>query len=112
MSTSPCGDKELSTKILHLIASCEKLAYEFQLYRLALHPVCDCSGMSMYSNAVAVQQIWLREASRGDAVRDFKTFAINCIDKLVASETLADGNQRVLERTADLWRDSIGAGSS
>jgi hypothetical protein len=112
MSTSPCDDKDLCTKILHLIASCEKLSDEFQLYRSALHPVRDSQGVvAVHSYAMSVQQIWQREASRGDAVRDFKTFAVNCIHKLLASDTLAISDQKVLERTAALWRASIDMGA-
>jgi hypothetical protein len=122
MSTSPQGDKDLCSKILQLIASCENLAIEFQLYRAALHPTDQGEAPSFAflpnpreNRAVTVQQIWEREASRGDAVRDFKTFAVNCVHTLLrkcgdmgSAMPLSGEDKVVLERTAALWLKSTG----
>jgi hypothetical protein len=117
MSTSPQGDKDLCSKILQLIASCENLATEFQLYRAALHPTDQGEAPSLaflpnardnHAVAVTVQQIWEREASRIDAVRDFKIFAVNCVHTVLqGSVMLLSGNDKmVLGRTAELWLKS------
>ena len=123
MSTSPYAesDKVLCSKILELISSCDQLASEFNLYRSALHPSnlgeTSSSGFSpqnLYgSRPVTVQQIWQREGSRCEAVRDFKTFAVNSIHKILrASEEddrfLKDSDKIALERTADIWLKSVG----
>jgi len=122
MSTSPSGDKDLCSKILHLIASCSALASEFQLYRSALHPVEDSGGPKhgfspqapVDVHPMTVQKIWEREASRGDAVRDFKTFALNCIHMLLGktgnadiAELLTEEEKTLLEQTADQWLASV-----
>jgi hypothetical protein len=123
MSTSPQGDKDLCSKILQLIASCDDLAIEFQLYRAALHPTDQGEAPSFAfvpnpreNRAVTVQQIWEREASRGDAVRDFKTFAVNCVHSLLrncgdmeSDMPLSDEDKVVLECTAALWLKSTGS---
>lgn len=101
MSNSPYDDAGLCARILQLVASCEKLSSEFQLYRAALHP--------SNNRAVTMQQIWQREASRGDAVRDFKTFAVNCIQTLLGNAELAPEEKSTLERTADIWLKSVRA---
>lgn len=123
MSTSPQGDSDLCSKILQLIASCGDLAIEFQLYRAALHPTDQGEGPSFAflptpreNRAVTVQEIWEREASRGDAVRDFKTFAVNCVHSLLrkcgdmeSDMPLSDEDKVVLECTAALWLKSTGS---
>jgi hypothetical protein len=124
MSTSPQqGEKDLCSKILQLISSCEHLASEFQLYRSALHPTANNGEAPSFvfhyareNRAVTVQQIWEREASRGDAVRHFKTFAVNCIHRVLGKSghqgaimPLSDDDKKVLERTADIWLKSAGA---
>lgn len=120
MSNSPEVSKELCGKILHLISSCESLASEFQMYRAALHPLEQgethgfaSRGCTRLTRPVTVQQIWEREASRRDAIRDFKIFAVNCVRKvLVCSELVSGENcmsdeiKSVLERTADMWLQS------
>jgi hypothetical protein len=122
MSTSPFGDKDLCSKILQLIASCESLASEFQLYRAALHPTEQGEAPSVAflpsprdNRAITVQQIWEREASRGDAVRDFKTFAVNCVHTLLrecsdmrSAMPFSGEDKAVLECTAALWLKSTG----
>lgn len=59
-----------------------------------------------------IEHMWEREASREDAVREFKTFAVNCMHKLLAYfETYSSIDLTVLERTVHVWRESIGVGS-
>lgn len=109
MSTCPFADKHLCTKILHLVASCDKLSEDFQLYLSALHPVVHREESPTAHGALAeLQRTWGREASREDAVREFKTFAVNCLHQLLALESDGSSNQAMLERTASVWRESIG----
>jgi hypothetical protein len=119
MSTSPLGDRQLCSKILQLIASCSALASDFQLYRAALHPTNPkevpsymFSPSPRESRAITVQQIWQREVSRGDAVRDFKTFAVNCMHQLLGKgnvEALWSREETdMLEHAAGVWLKSAG----
>jgi HSF-type DNA-binding len=109
MSTCPFADKHLCTKILHLVASCDKLSEDFQLYLSALHPVVHREESPAARGPLAeLQRTWGREASREDAVREFKTFAVNCLHKLLALESYGSSNLAMLERTASAWRESIG----
>lgn len=116
MSTSPVGDKDLCSKILHLIASDDIISSEFHLYRSALDPMAGAYSPSYASSpprvdarATTVQEIWQREASRGDAVRDFKTFAVNCVHTLHGKSTvLTMEEQRILQNTVELWQTSVG----
>lgn len=109
MSTCPFADKHLCTKILHLVASCDKLSEDFQLYLSALHPVVDREESPAAHGPLAeLQRTWGRDASREDAVREFKTFAVNCLHKLLALESDGSSNQAMLARTASVWRQSIG----
>jgi hypothetical protein len=110
MSTSPLGEKNFSTKILHLVASCDKLCEEFQRYLSALHPAERVEGQGPMA---VLQRVWEREASREDAVREFRTFAVNCLQKLLTCNACENSsNQALLERTARVWRESIGFASS
>jgi hypothetical protein len=104
LSTSPVGDKNLCTKILHFVSSCDKLCDEFQHYLSALHPVDPVENQGPVK---VLHDVWEREASREDAVREFKTFAVNCLQKLLAFEPADSSNQKALERTARVWRESI-----
>ena len=119
MVTVPTDDSVLCSKILQLIASSSSLMTEFQKYRAALHPEehgslppFSVSAGTPRFHASTVQQIWERTASRSDAVRDFKIFAVNCIQKILGKEDLISGtlmslgDRQVLKRTADLWQAS------
>jgi hypothetical protein len=121
MSTAPSGDDALCSKILQLIASCSSLLVDFQNYRAALHPVeqealpsFPVSPSTPGFRAVTVQQIWERTASRCEAVRDFKIFAVNCINKILGKRDLSfttmmsPSDRFVLEGTADIWQRSAG----
>jgi hypothetical protein len=109
MSTSPLGERNFSTKVLHLVASCDNLCDEFQRYLSALHPA---DSVESKGPMAVLQRVWEREASREDAVREFRTFAVNCLQKLVAYEACESGNLSLLERTARVWRESVGFASS
>jgi hypothetical protein len=123
VSTVPEEEDELCNKILQLIASCEMLANEFQLYRAALHPT-DClvstpTAISPPRAAASVRsgamhQIWSHAASRADAIRDFKIFAVNCLHRVLSqadsslaeSPLEADDTHLVLRETVQLWQQS------
>lgn len=107
---------EACAKILGLLSNCDKLAQEFMQYRHALDPV-DCSGTTSNSTfcapgfrndntAFSIHQIWERAASRRDAVRDFKTFAVNYVNSDIARIAFSDEESRALRRTADVWLKS------
>jgi hypothetical protein len=120
MTIAPIEDSALCSKILQLISSCDKLAYEFQQYRGALHPLASSGESALLghgsrkNSAVSVQQIWERASSRNDAVRDFKTFAVNCITKLLGKNggygffmPFSHLEAAKLQYTADVWLKSI-----
>jgi len=123
MTTAPNGCDDLCSKVLQLISSCDMLGIEFQQYRGALHPL-ECSSTLLPScmfttgfrknHAVSVQQIWERSASRNDAVRDFKTFAVNCLNEVldnaeVDKTFLSTCQTSALKHTADIWLKSTTA---
>jgi hypothetical protein len=121
MATSPNNEKDLCSKILQLISTCETLSSEFQQYRQALHPKNQRTGVAFAPNletsnwGFAVQQICYREASRGDVVRDFLTFAVNCIHTLLGrngdlsiASLLGESEKLILENTVDIWLKSAG----
>lgn len=120
MTTAPIEDSALCSKILQLISSCDKLSYEFQQYRAALRPLASSGESALLghgsrkNSAVSVQQIWERASSRNDAVRDFKTFAVNCITKLLGKNggygffmPFSHLEAAKLQYTADNWLKSI-----
>lgn len=102
VATAPFGDVNLCSKILQLLASCEQLASDFHTYRAALRP--DTTG-----GRGSLQQIWSRESSRVEAIRDFKTFAVNVFTKFLGAsggDLIAD-DRDILERTAEAWVKSL-----
>jgi hypothetical protein len=120
MTTASIEDSALCSKILRLISSCDKLSYEFQQYRAALHPLASSGESALLghesrkNSAVSAQQIWERASSRNDAVRDFKTFAVNCITKLLGKNggygffmPFSHFEAAKLQYTADVWLKSI-----
>jgi hypothetical protein len=120
MTTAPIEDSALCSKILQLISSCDKLSYEFQQYRAALDPLASSGESALLghgsrkNSAVSVQQIWERASSRNDAVHDFKTFAVNCITKLLGNNggygffmPFSRFEAAKLQYTADVWLKSI-----
>jgi hypothetical protein len=124
MTTAPSAKDDLCSKVLYLISSTEKLASEFHQYRAALHPL-ECSKDLLPSfmfaagyrktHDVSVEDIWQRDVSRIDAVRDFKTFAVNYFHAflLQKSSTLAFTESEVsaLRYAADVWLRSACASS-
>jgi hypothetical protein len=117
MTTAPNGDPDMCRKILNLIASCEKLASEFHQYRTALKPLTDFPATVTPIQHVRQTNlvIWEREGSRHDAVRDFKTFSVNCVHKILGKNGwcggvsgLAQADRLALEHTAEVWLKSVG----
>jgi len=106
---------EVCAKILGLLSTCEKLAHEFMQYRCALQPL-DCSSTSLHSTfcsghrndstVFSIHQIWERAASRRDAVRDFKTFAVNYINTDLQNIKFNKEQEMAMQRTADIWLKS------
>ena len=101
MSTSPSEDGDLCSRVLQLVATSDELSKEFHQYRSALDPSV---------RALSMQRLWQHDASRGIAVRDFKTFAVNCIQTLLESAYLSLEEKEALELTAELWSKSVGVG--
>ena len=124
MTTAPSAKDDLCSKVLHLISSSDKLSFEFQQYRGALHPL-ECSKdmlppfmftMSHRKNhAVSVQQIWQRDVGRVDLVRDFKTFAVNNFHEVLLQKSnqvsFTEGEVASLRYAADVWLKSACASS-
>jgi hypothetical protein len=119
MTTAPSTKDDLCSKLLHLISSTEKLASKFHLYHVALHPL-ECSEDLLPSFVFAAgsrknHDIWQRDVSRIDAVRDFKTFAVNYFHAVLLqkSSTLAFTESEVsaLRYAADVWLKSACASS-
>lgn len=102
VATAPVGDSELCGKILQLLASCEPLAGDFHTYRAALRPDTTMNGGTL-------QQIWARESSRLEAIRDFKTFAVNLFSKFLAGTeiNLPINDRSILERASETWVKSL-----
>jgi hypothetical protein len=109
VATAPQGDKDLCSKILQLLASCEDLARDFHTYRAALRPYEADAPWT--SRGRTLQQIWYRESSRVEAVRDFKTFAVNLFQKFLASDNnnlaLDASDMVILRRVAEAWVQSL-----
>jgi len=110
---------EVCAKILGLLSTCDKLAHEFMQYRCALQPL-DCSntlanstfcssGHRNDSTVFSIHQIWERAASRRDAVRDFKTFAVNYINADLQNIDFTEEQTMALQQTADIWLKSANA---
>jgi hypothetical protein len=124
MSTAPGDGDELFNKVFHLISSSDKLACEFQEYRAALHPLqrsIDLLPAFMFAAAarenrvVSVEQVWERDASKIDAVREFKTFAVNYFHRVLLENSsivsFTDSEAAALRYTADAWLKSACASS-
>ncbi len=110
---------EACAKILGIMSGNDKLAHEFMQYRYALHPV-DCSstlssstfcapGLRNDITAFSLDQIWERAASRRDALRDFKTFAVNYMNAEIARMEYRGEETGALRRTAEVWLKSASA---
>jgi hypothetical protein len=124
MTTAPSAKDGLCSKVLHLISSTEKLASEFHQYRAALHPL-ECSKDSLPSfmfaagsrknHGVSVEGIWHGDVSRIDAVRDFKTFAVNYFHAVLLQKSstpaFTESEVSALRYAADVWLRSACASS-
>eukprot|EP00548_Thalassiothrix_antarctica_P009170 CAMPEP_0194160804 /NCGR_PEP_ID=MMETSP0152-20130528/78586_1 /TAXON_ID=1049557 /ORGANISM="Thalassiothrix antarctica, Strain L6-D1" /LENGTH=510 /DNA_ID=CAMNT_0038870521 /DNA_START=732 /DNA_END=2261 /DNA_ORIENTATION=+ len=106
-------ESEVCVKILELLLNCDKLAQEFMQYRCALQPL-DCSSTSLNSTfcssvqrndstVFSIHQIWERAASRRDAVRDFKTFAVNYINTVLQKISFSEEQAIAMQKTAEIW---------
>ena len=102
VATAPVGEQGLCSQILQLLASCEQLASEFHTYRAALRP-------DAIPGRGTLQQIWSRESSRLEAIRDFKTFAVNVFTRFLAAPDfdLAGSDRSILERASETWVKSL-----
>lgn len=120
MSTAPAVGDELFSKVYHLISSSDKLAGEFHEYRAALHPLQRSSDLlpallgapsPRENRVVSVHQIWERNASKVDAVREFKTFAVNYFHKVLLQDSnklsFTESEVAALRYTADAWLRSV-----
>lgn len=119
MSTAPGAGDELFNKVFHLISSSDKLATEFHQYRAALHPLerssdllppCVFATESRENRVIPVQQIWDRNADKIDAVREFKTFAVNYFHKVLLQKSskvsFTESQVSALRYTVDAWLKS------
>ena len=125
MTTAPSSGEDLFSKVYHLISSSDTLAHEFQQYRAALHPLVPSSDMlpsflftaSCRENRIAsVKQICEGAANRVDAVREFKTFAVNYFHKVLlqnssSQSSFTESEVAALRYTADAWLKSSCASS-
>lgn len=107
MITFPFNNTSLRNGIRELLRSCDRLAAEFQHYRLALYPSKE--------NVVKLEQVWEHEGSRSDAdaTHEFRIFAVNSMQKLLSTVympdfRLSEGDLATLERTANMWQKSVG----
>jgi hypothetical protein len=109
-------------KVIQLIASSTKLAADFHFYRAALHP--EKAGDSLPSfparfeqhHHAALRRTFEVGASRSDALREFKIFAVNLIYKLLGrngslhiQEPLSKLHYANLLHTAEVWSKSVGS---
>jgi hypothetical protein len=119
MMTPPNEDGELPGKITELISCCDKLAFEFQLYRGALRPL-NWSSEAL-AHAIGDNPWKNMKTKKGvdgaDAIRDFKIFAVNCMHKVLRKSgsfgflPFSDGEASKLRYTADLWLKSVSSNS-
>jgi hypothetical protein len=122
MSTPPNDNIEVvCNKVLQLFTSSSRLAADFHFYRAALHPEnAGDSGPSFRSrfeqhHAVALRRALEGEASKRDALREFKIFAVNLIYKLLGKNGSFDIQKPFsqleyskLLHTAEAWSKSVG----
>lgn len=95
MSTAPCGDEALCDKISDLLSSCDPLEKDFRLYRSAL-------GLGEHDALISKSS-----ANLGPSLRDFKTFAFNCLQGVLAMDgtslQLTTSDKEILEKTTTTW---------
>jgi hypothetical protein len=112
-------DGDACAKIFSLLSTCDMLNHEFMQYRYALHPM-GCSNSVSVSTfcpsairrdfdkaTFSVQEIWERAASRHDAMRDFKTFAVNYMKSLLETVKFSEEQRRAMHQTANVWSQSV-----
>jgi hypothetical protein len=119
MTTAPGEDAiACCNKVLDLLASSDRLATDFHLYRTALHPNgAILSSGQRYSNdhKVSLRRALESGSSRVDALREFKIFAVNLIYKLLGKngsfeikQPFSHSESANLLLTADAWSKSVG----
>ena len=72
------------------------------------------SSSSRENRVVSVQQTWERNAGKSDAVREFKTFAVNYFHKVLQTSgqvALTESQIAALRYTADAWLQSARSSS-
>jgi hypothetical protein len=99
MSVLPDHDLDVRGKILHFTTSCEPVAAEFRLYRIALHPMqrldnkpstmmacdnySDLAATCRNDSHVAFQSVHNVGVNQSEVVREFSVFAVNCLHKVL-----------------------------
>ena len=107
-----CSDVNRSNPIQSLLASCQDLSAEFNLYRSALSPLTvPTTQMNDYES---YQRMWVHEESRLETNRSFGVFAVNSMQLLLRAihddvspvsysiENKSDVGR--LERTISIWQ--------
>lgn len=121
MSTPPNEKTEIvCNKVLLLFTSSSRLAADFHFYRAALHP--ELAGDAgpfrsrfEHQHALALRRALEGEASKRDALREFKIFAVNLVYKLLGKNGSFDIQKPFskiehasLLHTAEAWSKSVG----
>jgi HSF-type DNA-binding len=112
MTNSPdVEEAELSSRIMNLLSSSDHLAREFIEYQFALRPFgCSNGSNPQFGtlgngdvSAFSLNQSWDRAAFRREAVRDFKTFAVNYIHVDMKRMQLDENVAFALNHTEKVW---------
>jgi hypothetical protein len=112
MTNSPdIEEKDLCSRIMSLLSSSDHLAREFIEYQYALRPLSCSHGSNLQlccyfgqgENPFSIDQSWDRAAFRREAVRDFKTFAVNYIHVDVNKMQLDEDITSALNHTGKIW---------
>jgi hypothetical protein len=111
MHVSPVGNKDLTFTMYHLLNNNDELWEDFQLYRAALRPDL---GAGKNASPLTLKQIFTGDAILADVVRDFKTFTVGCLGRILGkngdigiANQLLQEDREVLGRRADVWRMAL-----
>jgi hypothetical protein len=111
MHVSPIGNKDLSFTMYHLLNNNCELWEDFQLYRAALRPHV---GTGKNAQPLTLKQIFTGDAILSDVVRDFKTFTVGCLGRILGqngdigiANQLLEEDREVLGRRANVWRSAV-----
>jgi hypothetical protein len=112
MHVSPVGNKELSLTMYHLLNNNCELWEDFQLYRAALRPHLG-TGKNV-QQPLTLKQIFTGDAILSDVVRDFKTFTVGCLGRILGqngdigiANQLLEEDREVLGSRANVWRMAV-----